>query len=258
MTQLLESFDHPATAFVLGATGGVGFACTRRLLQTEEAGLVFAAGRDPERHEGLAGLREEVGDRLVLLPLDLADDVSIERAATGVRERAGSLDLVLGCSGVLHNERLQPEKRLASLAGDGLAESFRINATGPMLVLRQLVPLLPRRERSVVGVLSARVGSIGDNRLGGWYGYRASKAALNMLLRTLALELRRTRPECVCVALHPGTVASELSRPFSQRVPAEKLFSPERAAEQIFGVLGGLGPEQSGGFYAWDGAPIPW
>ena len=124
--------------------------------------------------------------------------------------------------------------------------------------MKHVLPLSPRSGKFVFASLSARVGSIGDNRLGGWYAYRASKAALNMLIRTLAIEHRRTRPSGVCVALHPGTVETALSEPFRSGVPAEKLFSPAQAAEALLAVMDRLGPEANGGFYAWDGAPIPW
>jgi NAD(P)-dependent dehydrogenase (short-subunit alcohol dehydrogenase family) len=139
-----------------------------------------------------------------------------------------------------------------------LGQMIAVNAIGPALVAKHLLPLTPRGRPSVFAALSARVGSIGDNRLGGWHGYRASKAALNMLIRTLAIEHRRTRPVGVCVALHPGTVDTALSAPFQSGVRPEKLFSPTRSATALLQVMDRLGPEDSGGFFAWDGAIISW
>jgi len=135
---------------------------------------------------------------------------------------------------------------------------FAVNAAGPALVAKHLLPLTPRDQVSAFAAISARVGSIGDNALGGWYGYRASKAALNMLIHTAAIEHRRTRPLGLCVALHPGTVDTGLSKPFQAGVPAGKLFTPDQSAAAMMAVLDGLGPEATGGFYAWDGATIPW
>jgi NAD(P)-dependent dehydrogenase (short-subunit alcohol dehydrogenase family) len=137
-------------------------------------------------------------------------------------------------------------------------EAFAVNGAGPLLLAKHLEPLLPRRERAVFASLSARVGSIGDNRLGGWYAYRASKAAQNMFIRTLAIELARRARGAICVALHPGTTDTELSRPFQGGVPESKLFTAERAVEQLLRVIDGLGPGDTGRFIAWNGERIPW
>jgi NAD(P)-dependent dehydrogenase (short-subunit alcohol dehydrogenase family) len=147
---------------------------------------------------------------------------------------------------------------MRALSLEGMAGLFAINAAGPALVAKHLLPLTPRSGPSLFAVLSARVGSIGDNHLGGWYAYRASKAALNMLVRTLAIEHVRTRPLGVCVALHPGTVDTRLSAPFQSGVPDGKLFTSDAAATALLTVMDGLGPEASGGFFAWDGSAIPW
>ena len=169
----------------------------------------------------------------------------------------GPLDLVLVATGILHSDSgIQPEKRLRDIDAAAMAEVMRINAIGPALVAKHFLPLMRREAKSVFAAISARVGSIGDNRLGGWASYRASKAALNMLLRTFAIEHARTHPEGICVALHPGTVDTALSRPFQARVPQGKLFTPGDAAERLLTVLDGLGPGDSGGFYAWDGSRI--
>jgi NAD(P)-dependent dehydrogenase (short-subunit alcohol dehydrogenase family) len=187
--------------------------------------------------------------------IDLEDEASIARAAQAAA-LDGSFDLVFVATGVLHGEGIAPEKRLGDLDRDRLLRAFSVNAVGPALVAKHFMPLLTKHGRSVFACLSARVGSISDNRSGGWYGYRASKAALNMLVRTIAIEGARSRPELVCVALHPGTVDTGLSKPFQRGVPAERLFTPAFAAERLLTVMEGLTPEDSGGCFAWDGARV--
>lgn len=159
-------------------------------------------------------------------------------------------------SGILQGGNAAPEKSWRALSADGLACYFAVNAAGPALVAKHFLPLLPREGRSVFAALSARVGSIGDNRLGGWYGYRASKAALNMLVKTLAIELARTRRQAICVALHPGTVNTGLSAAFQHGVAPEKLFAPQRSAGHLLDVIANLTPADSGGCFAWDGSRI--
>lgn len=141
---------------------------------------------------------------------------------------------------------------------DSLTRSFHVNALGPLLVLREFERLLKKSSGARVMTLSARVGSITDNELGGWYGYRTSKAALNQMMRTLAIEWRRLTKPILCVVMHPGTVSTNLSRPFTSGLPADRIFSPERAARQLLEIFGGLSMEDSGGFFAWDGQTIPW
>eukprot|EP00435_Cladocopium_sp_Y103_P076850 s1_g589.t1 len=164
--------------------------------------------------------------------------------------------LVIDATGLLHNENLKPEKSLAQLDGDQLAQLFAVNATGPALLLKHFLPILPREGKSVFATLSAKVGSIGDNQLGGWHGYRASKAALNQFVRTAAIELKRRKPEAICVALHPGTVATKLSDPFTNK--RANVQTPEESASNLLTVVDGLSPEQSGGFFAYDGMALPW
>lgn len=190
--------------------------------------------------------------------LDLCSDASLAAFVADQGPRLRPLRLVVCTAGLLHGPDLQPEKRLAQVRRQALERSFAVNAFGPLLLAQALEPLLPRDQPVHFACLSARVGSIGDNRLGGWYAYRAAKAAQNQLLRTLALEWRRRLPLATVTLLHPGTTATGLSEPFRAGVPAERLFSPERAAQQLLRVLDGQTPERSGAFLAWDGQPIPW
>lgn len=231
-------------AVVVGAAGGIGRACADRLATDPRFGRVVALSR--RRPEGWAG---------DWFPVDVLDEPMLVDAARAIAS-IGVPERIVVATGQLHRAGLSPEKSMRALSLDALTELFAVNAAGPALVAKHLLPLTPRDRPSVFAALSARVGSIGDNRLGGWYGYRASKAALNMLIRTLAIEHARTRPLGVCVALHPGTVDTALSQPFQAGVP--DLFAPGRAAAALLAVMDRLTPEDSGGFFAWDGAPISW
>ena len=231
----------------------------RRLLEQGAHDRVVATCRDPERSEALQRLADEHPYELLLLPLDVTDEATVGRAAEATREACGRLRLLVNCAGVLHEpDGLQPEKRLEQVDPERLQHVFAVNAFGPLLVAKHFHPLLRHDERAVLANLSARVGSIEDDRVGGWYGYRASKAAQNMFTKNLSIELGRRAPRCICVALHPGTVETGLSEPFRRRVPPEKLFSAERAAQQLLEVIDKLQPDDSGKFFAWDGSPIPW
>jgi NAD(P)-dependent dehydrogenase (short-subunit alcohol dehydrogenase family) len=246
-----------AVALVQGASRGLGLAFAERLLAREGVRVV-ATARDPARSAGLAALRERYGDRLACERLDVCEEASIAGAAARVAAAHPRIHLLLNCAGLLHDADLRPEKRVEDADPARLARLFAVNAVGPLLVANHFLPLLRHGERAVLANLSARVGSTGDNRSGGWYGYRASKAALNSFTRTLAIELRRRAPAVVCVALHPGTVATDLSAPFRSGVPPERLFSPSRAAEQLLRVVDALGPDASGSFLDWAGKAVPW
>jgi NAD(P)-dependent dehydrogenase (short-subunit alcohol dehydrogenase family) len=185
--------------------------------------------------------------------VDPTDEASIIRAALTVK----TVDLVIVTTGMLHDAQQRPERALKELDPAALARSFAINTIAPAIVAKHLIPKMPRDRRAVFAVLSARVGSIGDNRTGGWHGYRASKAALVMLVKTIAIETARARPEAIIVTLHPGTVDTAMSKPFQANVTPEKLFTPAFAAEQLLSVIDGLTPADSGGHFAWDGARIP-
>ena len=231
-------------AAVIGANGAIGRALVDRLAADARFEAVHALSRRPSTDPASSVRPGEI---------DIADEASIRAAAEAV---GAPLHLVFVATGLLHEGTRSPERALRELDATWLAHVFAVNTIGPALVLRSFSPLLPRTGRSTIAALSARVGSVSDNRIGGWYGYRASKAALNMMIRSAAIEIARTRPEAVCVALHPGTVDSTLSRPFQAQVPPNKLFRPAFAAERMLAVLDGLTPEQSGRCFAWDGSEI--
>ncbi len=220
---------------MVGASGGIGAALADRLAADPRVSRVHRFSRRTE------------------VPLDLTDEASIAGAAATVAEAR----LVIVATGLLHDPEQAPEKRLADLDGARLARLFQVNTIGPALVLKHFAPKVPRDGKAVLAVLTARVGSIADNQLGGWYGYRASKAAANQMVRTAAVELAARRREAICVALHPGTVDTALSAPFQRGVAPQKLFTPAYSAERLLAVIDGLGPADTGGFFAWDGQPIP-
>jgi NAD(P)-dependent dehydrogenase (short-subunit alcohol dehydrogenase family) len=256
---MLTSFTSNSHALVQGASRGIGLEFVRQLLAAPEIGRVFAGCRTPERAGELAAVAA-AEPRLRLVPLDVNDEASVARAAAQVAGVTERLHLVVNCAGLLHGgaAQLVPEKRLADVRPEALAASFAVNAMGPLLVAKHFERLLAHRERAVFASVSARVGSIGDNRLGGWYAYRGAKAAQNMFTKTLAIEWARTRRNVICVALHPGTTDTDLSRPFQANVPPEKLFSPARTVQQLLAVIDRLTPAGTGRFYSWDGSEIPW
>ncbi|QBX37002.1 SDR family NAD(P)-dependent oxidoreductase [Brevundimonas sp. S30B] len=231
-------------AVIVGASGGVGAALVRSLAARQPSQTIHALSRSGAAVDGAqAGV------------LDLEDESSIQTAAASV-VRDGAPELVIVATGVLHGA-FKPERSMRELSADHLLRDYRINAVGPALLAKHLLPLMPRDRRTVFAVLSARVGSIGDNRLGGWHAYRASKAGLNMILKTLAVEAARTHPQTIVCGLHPGTVDTELSQPFQRGVAPGKLFTPEVSAAHLLKVIYGLTPADSGGVFAWDGSRIP-
>lgn len=240
----IAGFTGSIRAVVIGASGGIGAAVTHQLLADSGVTEVVALSRRPIAP----------AEKLRTGFLDLADEPSIADAAALV----GAVDLVFIASGLLHQDAVQPEKSWRALDPAAMARLFQVNAIGPALVAKHFLPRMPRQGRAVFAVLSAKVGSIADNRLGGWYGYRASKAALNQIVRTTAIELARSRPDAVCVALHPGTVDTPLSQPFQAGVAQGRLFSPAVAAGHLLHVLGELTPMDSGGLFAWDGQRLPY
>lgn len=255
-TVRLDRLGADIDVLVVGASRGLGLAFVGSLLRCPDVGRVWAACRTPG---SLALPADAPTAQLQRLRLDVTDEDSIAAAAAALEKDSVSLRLILNVAGVLHTpEGMQPERRLADVQTEHMLWSYRVNALGPLLVAKHFSQLLPRSDPAVFASLSARVGSIGDNRLGGWYAYRAAKAAQNMVTRNLSIELPRRHRGLLCVGLHPGTVDTDLSSPFQANVPAGKLFSRERAVRQLLGIINGLGPEDQGSCIAWDGQRIPW
>ena len=222
---------------VIGASGAIGGACARRLAECYPAAHVHAFARDAE------------------LSIDYGDEDSIASAAD-LAAQAEPLDLVLVATGMLHSGNTLPEKSLRDLSTDKFARIFAANTITPALIAKHFLPKLNRERPAVFAAISARVGSISDNQLGGWYAYRASKAALNMIIKNAAIEMSRRNTKAIVVGLHPGTVDSPLSKPFQTNVAAGKLFTPEYSAQKLVQVLESLTPAHSGQCLAWDGEVI--
>lgn len=216
---------------IIGASGGIGAALS----------AAFAA-----RGDTVTGLsRAHDG-------LDIADDASVSKHLAGLQ---GPFDVVLVATGALEIAGAEPEKSIKGITGAAMQDQFALNAVGPALVLRHAADLLPRDRPCVFAVMSARVGSIGDNRLGGWISYRAAKAAVNQIVHTAAIELARSHPQSAVVALHPGTVSTPFTQKYLGRHPAA---SPDEAAQNLLAVIDGLSPAQTGGFFDWAGKVVPW
>ena len=225
-----------SSAIIVGSSGGIG-------------GGLISSLNDEGKFGQVIGLCRQNGD------FDLTNEASIAAAAAKV---AGGLPprLIIVATGLLSTDKRGPEKSLRDIDADWMAQNFAINTIGPALIAKHFLPLLPREDRSIFAVLSARVGSISDNRMGGWYSYRAAKAALNMTIKNLSIELARTHKRALCIGLHPGTVDTALSKPFQGNVAANKLFDPERAALQLLDVLDELNMADSGKCFGWDGEEI--
>ncbi len=241
MTHDLRSpvpFPPGGIAVVFGASGGIGHALTSRL--QAHTGFSMVSGYS----------------RSGAIALDLSVESSIKAVAADVGRCGADLRLLIDATGVLEGDGCVAEKTWRQLDPAAMSRAFMVNAIGPALLMKHFLPLLPREGKCVFATLSARVGSIGDNRLGGWYSYRASKAALNQIMHTAAIELRRTRPDAICIALHPGTVATRLSTHFAKS--GLEVQSPDEAAKHILTVLDALTPMTSGEFLDQWGRSIAW
>lgn len=245
-------------ALIVGASQGIGLGFVHQVLQDDRFSQVFATYRRRESAIALLDLETAYRDRLVCLEVEITNESKIVAAIETIRSQIRKLHLVVNCVGILHDENLSPEKSLRHIDSDRLMRSFQVNSIGAILLAKHLMPLFKHGDRSILATLSAKVGSIGDNQLGGWYGYRASKAALNMLMKTAAIEYGRTCPKAIVVTLHPGTTDTQLSLPFQGNVPPEKLFSVERTVTQLLTVIEQLQDRDSGKFFSWDGSQLPW
>ncbi len=241
---------------VVGGSGGIGLAFVRQFLAEDLQNQVIATYRRPS--PALQKLQLEYPDRLQTLGLDITDEEQIAQMVVKLRETCQSLQTVVNAVGWLQEGSFSPEKSLRHLNAEQLQRYFLVNSIGPVLLAKHLLPFFRHPQRSIFAHLSAKVGSITDNQLGGWYGYRASKAALNMLIKTAAIEYQRYAPQAILVCLHPGTTDTELSKPFQRSVPPEKLFNSDRTVRQLLAVMEQLTPQDSGCFYSWDGSQLPW
>ena len=254
---MLAEINH-ANALVVGASQGIGLGFVRALLQKDNFQRIFATYRNQSTAVELLTLQEQHRERLQCLQIDITDESQITAGIKRIQESVKQLHLAIYCVGVLHEGNLSPEKSLRQIKPENLIYSFQVNSIGAVLLAKHLMPLFKKSDRSIFASISAKVGSIGDNRLGGWYGYRASKAALNMFLKTTAIEYSRRCPKTIVVALHPGTTDTRLSQPFQKNVPPNKLFPVEHTVNLLSKVIANLEIKDSGEFFAWDGSKLPW
>lgn len=246
------------SCLVVGSTRGIGLALVHELLERGGFDHVIATYRSDEIPESLKELARLHPDALLLAQLDFSDAGSLEGFSQWLAGQEGSIELTVHVAGILHGENFQPEKSLDQCDPETLLHYFRINSIGPLMVARAVLENQSRKSEFTFAAVSAMVGSIGDNRKGGWYGYRASKAALNQFIRNLANECRLRFPGAAMVAIHPGTTDTDLSLPFQKNIPPGKLYSPQITAKRLLDVLDSVNAEKSGRFLNWNGAEIPW
>ncbi|MBE9115594.1 SDR family NAD(P)-dependent oxidoreductase [Lusitaniella coriacea LEGE 07157] len=242
---------------IIGATQGIGLGFVKRFLERNNT-RVYGTYRHPESAIELMKLATQYPERLTCVPMDITDEEQIIAGIATIQAQTDKLHCAINCVGILHEGTLKPEKSLREINAEQLTRYFQVNSIGSVLLAKHLLPLFRHRDRGIFASISAKIGSIGDNRLGGWYGYRASKAALNMLMRTISIEYRRKSPRTIVVALHPGTTDTNLSQPFQKNVPPEKLFSVGRTVNQLLEVLDKLEETDRGQFFSWDGSRLPW
>ncbi len=254
---VLSKIDR-ANALVVGASQGIGLGFVKQLLANQAMAKIFATYRHPESAAELLTLAHQHSDRLQCFAVDITEESQIAESVNKISTEVKQLHFVINCVGILHEGELQPEKSLRQIEPDRLIRYFQVNSIGGVLLAKHLMPLFRHQDPSIFASISAKIGSIGDNRLGGWYGYRASKAALNMFMRTTAIEYSRRCPKTIVVTLHPGTTDTNLSQPFQKNVPPKKLFSVEKTVNQLLAVIDDLKIEDSGNFFSWDGSRLPW
>ena len=256
-TYPVAGLRHQANVLVTGASSGIGLAIVRELLANGHVARVFAVSRSATVSDLLQTLHRAWKEKLLLIDADISNQSHLQRLSQATQV-VDALHLVINCAGILHAQGIAPEKSIEQVSMASLEQVFALNAFAPLLLAQALLPQLCQKQPAVFASLSARVGSIGDNRAGGWYAYRASKAAQNQLLKTFSIEWKRRNPQGICLMLHPGTVDTPLSSPFQARVPAHKLFDAQRAASQLLHIIASSSPADSGRFVAWDGEEVPW
>ena len=231
---------------IIGSAGSIGSAFIQNLSSFYPDAKICAFSREKLKDEH---------PNVTYHTIDYSDEKSIENAALTASQNQ-ALDLVIVSTGILHEGAMMPEKSIKELSVEKFQRLFEVNTIVPAMIAKHFIPKLNKKKRSIFTALSARVGSISDNQLGGWYSYRASKSALNMILKNAAIETNRSNKKAIIVGLHPGTVESNLSDPFKKNVPEGKLFTPDYSTQKLLAVLSSLTIEQSGKCFAWDGKEI--
>lgn len=250
--------DQNGVRLVVGANRGIGLALLEAQLARPDVRRVIATYRPTSDTGALERLAARWRSKLMPYPLDVTREKEIRAFSSYLQSQEGGIDLAIHAAGILHTDKIEPEKTIDQCDIDQLKRLFEVNSVGPLMVAGALLPAQSRKRHFVFTALSAMVGSIEDNRLGGWYGYRASKTALNQFIRTLANECRIRYPNAAVIAVHPGTTDTDLSRPFQKNVKPGKLYSPQLTAQRILQVTEQVSAQDSGQFINWDGSRIPW
>ena len=244
-------------SLVIGGGRGIGLALVEQLLKSHATQTVYATYRDSSKADGLLSLQKTCPERLIALRCDPLVENDLKAMTQTIKQTHKHLDLVIVAAGILHAEGRDPEKSLRDIDVAHLQEVFTVNALITPLVAKHVKPLLPRSAPTMLLALSAMVGSIDENEIGGWYGYRASKAALNMMVKTISIEFKRSGFKTQVGAIHPGTTQTALSEKFIGTV-RHKVWEPLESAANILGVINGLSPDETGFFKNWDGRTISW
>ena len=230
---------------IIGSSGAIGNAFVEHYLKDNAVEKIFSFSRSVNSH---------TSKKIYSFDIDIESQESIEKAASYLE--GCYLDRVIIASGVLHTESFQPEKSIKDLNYETLSKVYSVNTIGPALVGKYFLPLLNKKNKSVMAFLSARVGSISDNKVGGWYSYRSSKSALNQIVKNFSIEMKRSNPNAVILALQPGTVESKFSEPFKKHISKDKLFSPDFSVDMMSKVIESANSSSSGNLIAWDGEVI--
>jgi len=247
--EMLNISNDSIDAIVIGGNGGIGNALVKKLSQLNEIGAVYCCSRKKPN-----GLPSEAN----WIPFDITSENSIIEASQNIKRQCQNVRLIIIASGILHDKYANmPEKSLKDINADYFFEVFKINTLGPILTAKHFTSIFEKQNKTIMCILSARVGSIEDNNLGGWYSYRSSKSAVNMMAKSLSIEMKRKNGDSITALIHPGTVDTALSKPFQSSVAKNKLFTTDKAAESILSVIGGWNNESNGGFFAWNGQKIP-
>ncbi len=241
----LSSFGNDLNIAIIGASGGIGSAMVERFVQSDQVHKIYAYSRKAMIFES---------SKVINHFIDLRDEKTIAEAASKIE--VDTLDIIIIATGLLHDNELQPEKSLNDLGMDKFMNVYAVNVFGPALVMKYFSKFLPRDRKSVLAALSARVASISDNRIGGWYAYRSSKTALNMIIKNTAIELGRRFKRACIIGLHPGTVDTQLSEPFQSHVKPGKLFTSQQSADYLIDVINQVSVDDTGRVFAWDGQVI--
>ena len=253
----MNNYYTQTNALIFGASRGIGLGFVKALLKKENINI-YATYRRRNIAAELLSLQNTHPQVLHCLAVDITKEDQIANLSDYIQQTESKLHLVINCVGILHQGALQPEKSLRQIYSENLVYYFQVNSIASTLIAKHLLPLFCHSNKSILAFISARIGSIGDNNLGGWYGYRASKAALNMLMRTIAIEYGHKCPQTIVVSLHPGTTDTDLSKPFQKNIPPHQLFSIEKTVNQLLEVINSLTKNDSGYFLSWDGSRVPW